>query len=570
MAVPKVAVIALVAIIAIPILLGYAMNLTEVTESDYKGSGDSVIVSDLLMNGMDYTTAHGNIYQLNTNFMMGGIKSLPLYENHTSANTNLYSRILSVAAMDSTDYDLWDYYNWGINVMDSTSTTYLRMSIYKVSGGTETSYGYQNNIINASYDAQTNTLYYSYIVYSGLYTFVNTSSFTDDHIRLKFTYYGGFDPSDNVTMWGASVNDDPSLYSGYVDFAAGFRILDHKQAVNQPYIWTEWPAGSVIFPTDTKTALITIDLDSITDSNYSVRFGSPGYYLNKTTTAGTVSWQIVDYYDPTYTIDLYYNQSGGNTYQIYMYTDNDRTPSGTPGYYNYTRHVEYRYVGDWPDLIGEANYYLKFDYTYTSLDDEYPNFGGFAVEASITPIMRVDDAEYKALSYQVIKNEEYDPSVFRTNPTTTISNINKFGSSLSFGGNTYTVSNEGKITISGHEIPVNNLTLSSVPNSSGTYDNKIGNTIISTTATPSKITFGGSWLATISTQSLESYTYTKTEWIAGSFAWDGMDQNFLMAGLITSLGVFIALGIYGRRSGARVLPLMLVCGGAALLFFIMI
>jgi len=65
-------------------------------------------------------------------------------------------------------------------------------------------------------------------------------------------------------------------------------------------------------------------------------------------------------------------------------------------------------------------------------------------------------------------------------------------------------------------------------------------------------------------------TYNSYKWIAGEFAWDGIDDNFLMVGLLTSLGVFIALGIYSRRSKASVWPLMLVAGGAAFLFLIMI
>ena len=192
-----------------------------------------------------------------------------------------------------------------------------------------------------------------------------------------------------------------------------------------------------------------------------------------------------------------------------------------------------------------------------------------AAYAAYSPTMRVDAAEYRAMEYQIINGRTYSPADFKTNPSTTIDNIQIYGSSLDFGGNTYTVS-KGSITLGTHQIPVKGLVLSSVPNSSGGYDNKIGDTVISTTAAPSAITFNGKWSASISTIGQEQYEYTKTEWIAGGFAWNGMDQSFLMVGLITSLGVFIALGIYARRSRASVWPLMLVCGGAAALFFIML
>jgi hypothetical protein len=49
-----------------------------------------------------------------------------------------------------------------------------------------------------------------------------------------------------------------------------------------------------------------------------------------------------------------------------------------------------------------------------------------------------------------------------------------------------------------------------------------------------------------------------------------MDDNFLIVGLITCLGVFIGLGIYARKTGKGVIPLLIVCGGAAALFICMI
>lgn len=573
--VSKVAVIALVAVISVPILLGYALNLTEVTETDYRSSGDSVNVTPLLLNDTWYTSAHGNAYQLNTNVNMAGIKSLPLYESRLMGTaTTLFSRIFFNTALENTDYDMSVDYNWGINIFDSTSTRYLRVAVYYVDeNNIQQHYSSYNNVINGSYDDQTKTLRLSYINSAGGYSDVRTMTYTNDHIILKFTHVGGFDANASGIAWGASKSDNPQNFYGYVDFSAGFRLLDHNQTVNQPYVWTTTPASSIILPQDSKTALITMDLDSITDPSYSLLIGNPLFYLNKSTDGeGIVSWQIVDYYDPTNTVDLYYNQSGNNTYQIYLYTDNDATPTGTPGYFHYTEHAEFRYVGIWPSLIGEANYYKTFDYSWQITDDKYPQVNGTLgfQGASKTPIMRVDDAEYRAFEYQVINENVYDPAVFKNNPSTKIANVDLFGTSLTFGGNTYTVRN-GNISLSGHDIPVEGLILSSIDNGDGTYDNKIGNTVISTTAQPSTISFNGKWSASVSTDSMESYTYTKTEWKAGSFAWDGMDQNFLIVGLITCLGVFVALGIYARKSrSGGIIPLMIVTGCAAAVFFIML
>ena len=251
------------------------------------------------------------------------------------------------------------------------------------------------------------------------------------------------------------------------------------------------------------------------------------------------------------------------------YWTEDQPIPGAPAPQAYTRHLEFRYVGAWPSLIGEANYYNITDVQYKV---SAPLFSGIPIGGSYapySPTMRVDAAEYRAMEYQIINDRTYSPADFKTNPSTTIDNVQIYGSSLDFGGNTYTVS-KGNITLGTHQIPVKGLVLSSVPNGNGEYDNKIGDTVISTTAAPSAIPFNGKWSASISTVAQEQYQYTKTEWIAGGFAWNGMDDNFLMVGLITSLGAFIALGIYARRSRASVWPLMLVCGGAAALFFIML
>ena len=239
--------------------------------------------------------------------------------------------------------------------------------------------------------------------------------------------------------------------------------------------------------------------------------------------------------------------------------------------YDYWLDVEFRYVGGWPTIIGEANVYQTYAFSeYISNDSTAPYLNKIFFWATTeTPIIRMDNAVFRAFEFPIITDNSYDPGAFKTNPSTTINNVTRIGTSLTFGGNTYTVTN-GNITIGSQQIPIKGITLDSVPDGNGSYDNRINKTVVSNTATPSTITFNGEWSASVSTVSLASYTYNKTEWIAGEFAWDGIDQNFLMVGLITSLGVFIALGIYGRRSGARVLPLMLVCGGAALLFFIMI
>ena len=89
--VSKVAVIALVLIVACPILLGYGMNLQEVTETDYKASGESTNYTPLLQNGSGYTYTHGEVYQMNTRAGWGSYadsNSLPIYNTISSVRSS--------------------------------------------------------------------------------------------------------------------------------------------------------------------------------------------------------------------------------------------------------------------------------------------------------------------------------------------------------------------------------------------------------------------------------------------------------------------------------------------------
>ena len=183
--------------------------------------------------------------------------------------------------------------------------------------------------------------------------------------------------------------------------------------------------------------------------------------------------------------------------------------------------------------------------------------------------MRIDSAEYRGFESPVIENVTYTPASFRTNPSTTIENIYTYGTSIVFGSTTYTVKDKC-ISIGTHKIPLNGIVFDSVPNELGTYD-RINGDVVSTSANPATIRFNGQWSASVSTLAQDQVTYTKTEWTPGHFGWDGVDQNFLIVGLLTCLGVFIALGIYARKRGTGgIIPLMIVTGCAAAVFFIML
>ena len=559
--VKKIAVIALVAIVACPILLGYAMNLDQTTVTDYKQSDDSVNISPLLWSGTNYTYAHADVYQLNmqTNWN-NGREMIPVY-NFVSTNVTSYHLTAGLYQNQSwtnaTQSVVFDYFyqqfDYDLNVSTHSATVYG-----SVGGGPISNLGTIPDIHSFYYEKDAKRFTYE------RYLTPTTLGFGAGNAELSHIVLNSSGGSCNVYQAYYNVGNT------YADLSAGYYYTGNYDNYNS-------------FPDHTRNILVTINLDSITAANYrtTMTFGGyHDYYLDKTTSGGDVTWTVTDVSDPTDTFTLFYDSSrNDNTYQVYAdIVQTGQHTSGGDVYADYASHREFRYIGGWPTLIGEANTYMTYsdDVTFSENVNNgmvYMSKLGFRDLSSYTgrsPTIRIDDAVFGAFTYQVMQDRSFSPSAYRSNPATTITDINQYGTSITFGGDTYTVSN-GKITLGSKQVPVKDLVFNSVPTDGAQYENRIGNTVISTTAAPSDISFNGSWSASISITSMEPYTHTRTEWKAGEFGWDGIDQNFLMTGLLTCLGTFIALGIYARKTGSGgIIPLMIVTGGAAMVFFVLL
>ena len=572
--VSKVAVIALVAIVACPILLGYAMNLSEVTETDYKAAGESVNVTPILQNDIDYTSVQSNVYQINSSFNYFGTNNnpsgtaYPIFESTTTTTSSM--------PMTKTYYT-GNHPMWGgASGISLENWGYLYYQTNTTSGGHVVGhycdeYGNElmtiNYIHSFYYDPSTKILAYSTYVGGG-YGNLTYGSITD----VPYNYRFGLTDTGTYTSNGFAeyiLLSDPSSLR-YVDLAAGYHFSSGSSTTPNP---------KIVLPNNTKSFIMSVNLGSVTDPNYTFNFnilpkvgsvdGTLQYAFVKTTVGSDVTWTFKYGYSLENEQTLYIDPTkNNNTYQLIF---NLNVEPYTNTHDNSTLSCSLNYVGSWQTVIGKANPYQTYDiepYTFNTAINQQTGLIRIEFKSQTTPVMRMDAATYDGYEVPVISEKTYDPAQFKTNPATTINNVSQYGSSLVFGGNTYAVS-DGKITINSHQIPVNGMVLESVPNGSG-YDNRINGTVISSTADPSTILFKGKWAASVSTQSMESYTYTKTEWTPGEFGWNGIDQNFLMVGLLTSIGVFIALGIYIRRSKANLWPLLIVCGGAAFIFFCML
>lgn len=575
--VSKIAVIALVAIVSVPILLGYAMNLQEVTVTDYKETGDPVNVTPLYQNGTGYTNAFADIYNLNTNFTQGygKVPVLPDYQSIINTKSSMImSRENLAAGQNPGEYNLagWQYiyiesdFN-GI----STTKGYLTLQIWDVQ--TNSPFAAEHRIHSVYWDQKTKNIDVTYYPYNDdqvLLTHNWPITLNMDRYLLKFfdsyDVDGGATPHYNWTGFieRALVSTDPYFGSmKYVDFSAGFLIDLPVDLPDDSYYHDQILLNNMFrlnLPEYPNNVLITMDLNTITASSHDVILQLQGYgsysvpyTISKTTDSEGVHWTLNygrPYIGSTKIADLYYDSSRlSNTYQLLVKSTG----------------IEMRYVGNWPTVIGEANAYQTYTYNRDVGGGlRYINF------LTDSPKMRIDGAEYRAFEYPIIEDQSYNPADFKSNPATTISGNVMYGKSITFAGTTYNVT-DGNIMLGTHKIPVKGIVFDSIPNSDGNYDNRINGTKVSESANPATIRFNGQWSASIATVEQERYTYTKTEWVAGSFGWDGIDHNFLMVGLLTSFAAFVGLGIYARktRSGG-VIPLLIVTGSATVLFFLML
>ena len=81
---------------------------------------------------------------------------------------------------------------------------------------------------------------------------------------------------------------------------------------------------------------------------------------------------------------------------------------------------------------------------------------------------------------------------------------------------------------------------------------------------PASITFNGEWSLTLTADILRTVENTNTQWAPGEFAFDKTD--FAACGLLVAGALLVGLGIYGQRSGIKMGILLLICGGAALIY----
>ena len=573
--VKKITVIALVLIVAAPILMGYAMALDQYQATGFKDS-DYTNVTPLIQNSDTYDLSEANAYSLNSDvfYVSGNLNAnhdyetphfYPKYKHYSSAVSPIVKSDLKIRSLPWDGLTMFDtYYIQGaiVGSPNYDHNNYVRATLYDdnlhvidvIDGFRYYSYTRTTGVLN----------YAVYDIYSSYYRYGEATGVNEVYIEKigtgSWQVYSWWDASD----WTDSYRSSNKFFA---DLSQGYTLDIWNGDFNAGKLQT-WRPGNYV-----EDFIITVDLKTLLPS-WNSTFGMSFYYDDPDNPVedgvlGSISgfsikrWYNNEVYlmgqDSSLESQLIFDpNSDNNVYQIKVMKTG----------------IEVRYVGAWPTQIAPANYYRVWKQDFaTPIDPQYSiECGVFNGTMNQSGVIRFDAATYRSYTYKVTEDLTYDPTTIISNDNlvTKIQAVTKTGSSITFGGNTYTTSN-GDLMLGTHKIPLNGIKFETVLNEDYTYDNRINGTTVSTTAAPSTITFNGKWVVNVASSELTTYNYTKTEWKVGEFGWNGIDTNFLIVGLITCLAVFIGLGIYARKSrSGGIIPLMIITGCAAAVFFIML
>lgn len=553
--VSKIAVIAIVTLVAIPVGLGYAFNLKEVpTENITEGAPTNV--SQFLENDTIFTYTNANVYELNGKRFSGIADVGRLYPDYNKTSTAASSiRLFQFNSFWTTGVrGSLDYYQIITNMDPTNYDNQISVTIEEYGTGNRVTF---NRVVSLVYDAEGD---------------VNS---TNGVVKINYDPRGSTGHSYELRAdngIGTLIWTTTSQYTG-------IPVVSYSEPVNPNPQYVSIADGFKLHPTGTHTAInywtcpgsgaeqivLTFDMSQVSGSislrtyanTIPVRPLNPVVISNDGNSAKFADFDLV-------------MTPGANVYQLIINRTN----------------MELRYIKDWPGQLGLANYYRSWTYTYTedpwdlgnlpknkplSIDEFITGLAFIPTESGTQPEInkiRIDSAFIKSAPIKVIKNNTYDPATLIGNNSisTTIKTVDMAGSFINFGGNSYTVDSDKNLDLGPRKISIEGITFRSIPNTSGQYDNMINDYVISTTAAPSTIVFNGVWIADIISKPISVEVGTETKWVPGTWAWNGLDVNFALIGLATCAAAFIGFGLYGKRSGSKVGTLMLVCAGGALVF----
>lgn len=226
-------------------------------------------------------------------------------------------------------------------------------------------------------------------------------------------------------------------------------------------------------------------------------------------------------------------------------------------------------IKSWPSMGSVPQTYNTYT-TIPLMGSSSVNWDKIRITDSGALYYRVDSAESKAGTYPSTLDYTLDMDSYYPDSSWGIklNSIGFYGDNLHFAGSVYAVSN-GKITVDDQTISVKGVVLKSVFNSSTEeWDNSINGIEVDSTEESATIKFGGSWSVTATASILEAETSQVMEWHAGNFGFDKSD--IVAAALLVAAASFVVLGMTGRMNGTKVGILALICGGASIVYLLIL
>lgn len=220
-------------------------------------------------------------------------------------------------------------------------------------------------------------------------------------------------------------------------------------------------------------------------------------------------------------------------------------------------------INAWPPLGATPT-----TFNTVTVDADISLFEQVQLNASGAISFRCDGAEILAGSFPSTKDYTLDFAELFPNALMSLklNSIGVYGDTLTVGSTSYPVTN-GRILVDGKAVNLKGAVISFTPEEDGLTGFINGRELGSFAAQP-PITFGGEWSLTAIAYKVEEVSSSSMEWNAGGF---GLDKDgFIAAGLLTACAAFVLLGMYGRASGTKVGLLAVICGGAAIVYIMLI
>lgn len=540
--VSKLAVTAIVVLVAAPILLGYATAFGDVEHVKYNEES-SKNVTDLLYNSTDHTYTYANSYVLNSavwassNGSSNSVERLyPIYRTITENYTSLP---IGVSDSVASSYTLsgYSYLYIKTDVTEYSSTNRLGMTIYRTDNTSNTYDSVKSVVLDGPGKL-------------GIISYNNNGTAFSQPSNVQSISFNTSNFTGNVSVYYLNADGTGNKYADFID---GYNIYNIHN-----FSHTYWNAG--IYSSE---IVATVDLNNLSTSGNATVYSVSSWDDNGSTMV------------PYSRLNITRSGTGASAVFSINGTEMIRSDDSTKNVWQFIINrdgITANYVGSWPNQIGRAYAYQSIDVSAAVPDDIY-SVAFYMLNPTSDERMRIDTATARSNPFPVISGQEYSPDLLDGSADgyrTVLSKTDMTGTSLTWAGTTYDVT-DGKITVSNKRIPVDGLTLESVKQTDGTWLNTIDGTKFSVqTATLPTVTFNGSWSMIVQTAYLSKEVTVSTEWIPGEFAWNGADESFALIGLLTCGAVFVGLGMYGRHSGAKVGMLMLVTGCAAMIFLAMI